>query len=78
MSVVIITHLYTGGAFHWILDFGNVSLYNLHSDQILHSSSTCVLKAIHNTKGPDYLSEVNALRLKDGFKAPDFIFGLLL
>lgn len=48
--------------------FMKVSHYNHLPDEMLHSFLFVIPKPTSNTKGQDYLSEVNVLRLKVGFR----------
>ena len=58
--------------------FVKVSHYNHLSDEMLHSSLFVIPKPMSNTKGQDYLSEVNVLRLKVGFGFTFYLFALRL
>ena len=58
--------------------FVKVSHYNLLPNEMLLSSLFVILKPTSNTKGQDYLSEVNDLRLKVGFGFTSYLVALRL
>ena len=58
--------------------FMKVSHYNHLPGEMLHSSLFVIPKPTSNTKSQDYLSEVNVLRLKVGFRFISYLFALRL